>query len=95
MVDTSKKSDDTDELVKVYSAANEIEAKVVVNVLNAAGVEALMQGQHSASFRAEAPGDVKVVVREQDVAAAYEAIVKLNLDDEIDWDQVDVGQPID
>ncbi len=82
-------------LVEVYSAANEIEAKVVVNALNQASIEALMQGQHSASFRAEAPSDVKVVVRAQDEVEARSVLVKLGLDDEVDWDQVDVGEPVD
>ena len=94
-VDAFEPTDDGNELEKVYSAANEIEAKIVVNALSTACIESLMQGQHSASFRAEVPSDVKVVVRKQDVAAAREILEKLDLDGEIDWDQVDVGEPID
>ena len=94
MVD-DKTSVDSDKLVEVYSAANEIEAKGIVNALSDANIEALMQGQHSASFRAEAPSDVKVVVRKRDEVAARSCLVKLGLDDQVDWDQVDVGEPID
>ena len=80
-------------LVTLAFFAGEIEATLVANELKNLGIPAEASGTLTAGFRAEAPGSVKVLVREQDFTEA-----KQILDDytrsrqEIDWDSVDVGE---
>ena len=82
-----------DKLVTLAFFAGEIEATLVANELKNLGIPAEASGTLTAGFRAEAPGSVKVLVREQDFTEA-----KQILDDytrsrqEIDWDSVDVGE---
>lgn len=84
-----------DELRVVFSAKDEIEAAMVMNALVERGIQATMQGQHIGSFRAEAPEDVKVVVRASDLPVAKKVVESLDTDSTVDWDQVDVGDPQD
>ena len=97
MNDASNESEPQDmpieELDVVFSAVDEIQATMVVNALTESGVRAMMQGQHVASFRAENWSDVKVVVRTGDVPAAKQVLAELDLTADVDWDQVDVGEP--
>lgn len=79
--------------VVIYSAAHEGEASIVVNSLANAGIQSTTHGEFSAGFRAEAPGDVKIFVNPEDVDAAKVVLEDIKTDEEIDWDNVDVGQP--
>lgn len=49
----------------VAKVPNEIEAAAIVTALEAAGIQAMAVGGHTAGFRAEAPGEVSVVVQQQ------------------------------
>jgi hypothetical protein len=74
----------------------EMEAGIIVGALEENGIKATMAGQTTAGFRAEAPGWVQVLVAEEDLESAKEVLVKLREEsDEIDWSQVDVGEPED
>ena len=81
-------------IVAVTSAPNELEAGVIVSALEDAGIKATMSGVYTAGFRAEAPGQVQILVAQKDLARAQE-IIREGQDDqeEVDWSQVDVGQP--
>ena len=81
------------QLEVIYSTPNEMEAKLIVNALADAGIEATMQGQHSAGFRAENPQEIKVVVRSEDVEQARNEVARSGIEKPIDWDSVDVGEP--
>ncbi len=54
--------------------ATDLEAAMVVGLLEANGIEATLEGEYSASFRAEAPQEVAVRVRTADLKAAQELL---------------------
>lgn len=67
-------SSDPNEPVVVGEFDNELQANFIVTRLEEAGVPAWVTGQHTAGFRAEAPGRVRVLVRAVDVDRAREAL---------------------
>ena len=89
-------ADDTDDPVLLTSAPNEMGAGIIVGALEEEGIKAAMSGVYTAGFRAEAPGWVKVLVAERDLARAKAILADVRTNhDEIDWYQVDVGEPED
>jgi len=54
----------------VARVPTEFEASAIVSALEAAGIKAMAVGGHTAGFRAEAPGDVSVVVPEHEAEQA-------------------------
>ncbi len=82
--------------VVLTSTASEPEAAVLIAYLRDEGVPAEMMGGLTAGFRAEAIGYVQVLVRAEDEAHAKTLLEAFNRDKpEIDWSQVDVGEPED
>ena len=87
---------DAQEPVLLTSAPNEMEAGIIVGALEEEGVKATMTGVYTAGFRAEAPGWVSVLVAEDDLPRAQAVLGRLRREHaEIDWSQVDVGEPED
>ena len=85
---------DQDNPVALGSFANELEAAAAVTALQALGVEAHVMGGYTAGFRAEAPGNVQVVVRFRDLNRAQEALAEIRATRaDVDWSQIDVGDP--
>jgi hypothetical protein len=90
-------------LVAVARPRDDIEAQLVKNLLADAGIEATVTGASLSGFRAEAPADVCVVVRQADAAAAREALaaVRPEIDDALVGDdtppepEAPVSRPID
>ena len=81
-------------LARLTSVRNEMEASVIVAALEEQGVQATMAGVHTAQFRAEAPGWVEVLVAEHDLPAAEAVLDKVRREhNDIDWSQIDVGEP--
>ena len=72
---------------------SDIEAAAIVAALAARGIEATTTGGFTAGFRAEAPGDVNVVVRHADLERAVRIFNELEDDPNFDWSQVDIGDP--
>ena len=68
-------------------------AAMIVEALESDGVEARAVGGLTAGLRAEAPGEVRIMVRHGDVerGRALLAEYRQGLAD-IDWSQVDVGE---
>ncbi|MAT70949.1 MAG: hypothetical protein CMJ58_15665 [Planctomycetaceae bacterium] len=66
--------DNSQELVVVKSVRDEMEAAMVVALLERIGVDAVADGGFTAGFRAEAPGEVAIRVRREDEAAARQAL---------------------
>lgn len=85
-------SSDPHSPVEVAKVPTDIEAASVVTLLESQGVKATATGSYTSGFRAEAPGWVAVVVRQEDRARA-EAILKDADQQQVDWSQVDVGRP--
>lgn len=85
-----------DHVVPVVSVPNELEAGVVVAALEENGIPASMSGVYTAGFRAEAPGQVQVLVAEEDAERARQIIQDAEQHrGDVDWSQVDVGEPED
>jgi hypothetical protein len=70
--DMPARSDET--LVVLRSVANEIEAALIVNVLGDYGIAATATGGFISGFKAEAPGDVCVLVKQSELQVARQAL---------------------
>jgi len=87
---------DNDNLARLTSVRTEMEAGVIVSGLEVEGIKATMSGVYTTNFRAEAPGWVEILVSEDDLPRAQAVLDQIQRDnDQIDWSQVDVGQPED
>ena len=87
-------SDDPLRPVAIASCVNELEAGAVITALEAAGIQARMVGDATSGFRAEAPGEVQVVVHQRDRERARKLLEEIDADHTpIDWSQIDVGDP--
>ena len=64
--------------VVVAAVPNEIAAGIVVGALEVEGIKARMVGEFVSGFRAEAPGNVKIVVRREDAERAREVLAKVD-----------------
>jgi hypothetical protein len=58
----------------VAMAPTEPEAALIVGLLKNAGIQAQLLGGLASAFRAEAPGEVKVIVLEEDAEKAFELL---------------------
>ena len=75
----------------LISVASDIEAATIVAALAAYNIQATTAGGYTAGFRAEAPGDVHVVVRHEDLIKAKSALAEIRASQsDVDWSQVDV-----
>jgi len=63
-------TDDPNRPVVLTTVPTEVQAAVIVAALDAEGIEAQAVGQLTSGFRAEAPGGVRVLVRQADLARA-------------------------
>jgi hypothetical protein len=87
---------DDEYLSRLTSVRTEMEASVLVGGLEARGIPAAMSGTYTTNFRTEAPGWVEVLVADEDLPRAQEALAEVRADhDAVDWSQVDVGEPED
>ena len=72
----------------------EADANIIANALETEGIKAFLTGVNTASFRAEAPGLVRVMVRREDVDRARQILeTRRSGDSTTDWENVDVGEP--
>jgi hypothetical protein len=87
---------DNENLARLTSVRNEMEAGIIIGALEQEGIKATMSGVYTAGFRAEAPGWVEVLVAEDNLSQA-QAILQQVHDDhsDVDWANVDVGEPED
>lgn len=78
------------------SVPTDMEASIVIAGLEAEGIKAVMSGEFTAGFRAQAPGWVQVLVYDEDLPRAREILEDVKRKNEqIDWSKVDVGEPED
>ncbi len=83
-----------DSPVALISVPDELEATALVTALADHGIEAHTTGALTAGFRAEAPGEVSVIVRGTDLARAQQALEQIDRErGQVDWSAVDVGDP--
>ena len=83
-------------VVPVYSTPNELEAGVIVAALEEEGIKVDDVGRLHGRFPRRAPGQVQILVAQEDEARARE-VIRLGEEDRegVDWSQVDVGEPED
>lgn len=87
---------DADDLVELVSVPVEFQAEAIAASLRERGVPARAIGGALAGFRAEAPALVRVVVLRRDLPAARAALERARAESvDIDWEDVDVGEPED
>ena len=90
----AKSPEHPEHVVVAATAENELEAGVMIAALEEAGIKSTMSGAATAEFRVGVPGDVQVLVAQEDLARAQEVIQEGQDDEEdVDWSKVDVGQP--
>jgi hypothetical protein len=78
------------------SAPTEMHAGIIVAALEENGVKSTTSGEATAGMRAEAPGWVQILVTEEDLPRAQAVLQEvLRESSDIDWSQIDVGQPED
>jgi hypothetical protein len=83
---------DNDKVVTLAFLFSEVEAKLLSDALNQEGIHSEVAGFLTGSFRAEAPGRVKVLVHAKDLARARELMDDYTKSKEaIDWSQVDLA----
>ena len=87
-------SNSTSSITQLVSVTNELEASAIVAALAAHGIKARHVGGYTAGFLAEAPGEIQVLVLEEDLARAIDVVESA---DEhaaaVDWSTVDFGNP--
>ena len=80
-------------LATLAAFPQEYYAQMLVDGLSDEGIVAEVSGGITGGFRAEAPGMVKVLVKEVDLARAKSFFVAWEHESQsIDWDEVDVGK---
>jgi hypothetical protein len=82
-----------DRLEALTSTPDESRAALIVAALKDRGIDAVAEGGLTSAFRAETFGEVKVMVHARDLDRARAALdeYKRAVQD-IDWDNVDVGE---
>ena len=75
----------------LVSVPNEIEAAVIVNTLADHGIGATAVGGYTSGFKAEAPGQVTVLVSGGDLDRARRLLEEIG-PSKIDWSKIDVGE---
>jgi hypothetical protein len=68
---------DPDGPVTLTTAAHEIEAAAIIGYLEQCGIKAISAGGYTSGFKAEAPGNVAVLVRRADLARARQALEEM------------------
>jgi hypothetical protein len=82
-------SSDPEEPQKLLSVVSEIEAAAIVTALAEYDIEAFAVGGYTSGFRAEAPGEVSVMVKRADVERSIRALDEIRgQEDQIDWANV-------
>jgi len=80
--------------VTLISTPTELEAQVIAGALVNRGLPAKAVGGFTAGFKAEAPGEVQVLVPGERLEEAMRLLADIRQEQaSIDWSQIDVGDP--
>ena len=85
-----------DHLATVATVADEMKGQLIVNILNEHGITAAATGGFTSQFRAEAPGMVRVIVKQDNLSAAQAVLaqrVSLDAGFEPDFDDATDAEP--
>ena len=87
-------STDSTDLLVLVSVPDEVEAAAIVAALDQDGIQAVATGGMTSGFKAEAPGEVQVLVKRSDANRAQQTLQEIqSRESSIDWSEVDVGDP--
>ncbi len=76
--------------------SSDFEASLIVQELAGCEIEAIATGDHTAGFRADAPGSVTIFVKNSDLEKAKLVMAEYEQDaGQFDWSSIDVGLPED
>ncbi len=85
---------DEDKMVMVASTYTDYEARILGGILEEAGLLVQLSGEHTATFRTEAPGSVALLVPQKDAERAKELLARAKQEArDLDWDKIDFGTP--
>ena len=88
--------DQQPELVTLTNVANESEAKSLIGLFEDEGISVFINGGDDLSLFGEEMGDVQLIVKKADYEKASKLLQEIEEENsEIDWSQVDVGEPED
>ena len=65
-----------DTLATLATVSTEVEAQLLVNLLNDHGIDAIATGGFTSQFRAEAPGAVRVLVKQDNLSVAKSVVAE-------------------
>ncbi|MEM9351640.1 MAG: DUF2007 domain-containing protein [Planctomycetota bacterium] len=83
-----------DRPVLLTTTASDHEAASLEALLAAEGILAVRAGSYTSSFQAEAPGRVEVLVPSKQLDAAKRLLAEIKTSGaQVDWSQVDLGEP--
>ena len=83
-------------LAQLTSAPTTAQAAIIVAALKEAGIEAISTGTMTTNAQLASGEWVQVMVAEPDLPVARNTLAKLKEENaEIDWSQIDVGEPGD
>ena len=79
-------------VVVLVVVPTDLEAAMLRDALKQHDIDAAVEGELTSSFRAEVPGGVRLLVREDDLPRAREILTEFEHGKkDIDWSQIDVG----
>ena len=89
-------TDQQPELVTLTNVPNEAEAKSLIGLFEDEGIKVFINGGDDLSLFGEELGDVQLIVKKSDYDQAAKLLQEIEAENsEIDWSQVDVGEPED
>ena len=89
-------NDQQPELVTLTNVANEAEAKSLIGLFEEEGISVFMNGGEDLSLFGDDIGDIMLIVKKSDYDQAAKLLEEIEAENtEIDWSQVDVGEPED
>lgn len=89
-------TDQQPELVTLTNVANEAEAKSLIGLFEDEGIAVFINGGSDLSLFGDEAGDVQLIVKKSDYDQAAKLLEEIEAENsEIDWSQIDVGEPED
>ena len=89
-------TDQQPELVTLTNVVNEAEAKSLIGLFEDEGIAVFINGGSDLSLFGDEAGDVQLIVKKSDYDQAAKLLEEIEAENsEIDWSQIDVGEPED
>jgi hypothetical protein len=87
---------DDENLARLTIVRSELEAEIIIAALADEGIKAAMSADHTSTLWTLAPGLAEVLVAEDNLSQAQAILQQVrNKHSDVDWSNVDVGEPED